>query len=116
MTDGDEPFKLPTIEETVTEILSEQDTGGGTGESHMTSEPSHMSTSYCLLYLDANRTGMTRHFPAYDCEHILLNNSTVSSGYYWIDPNLGCSADAIRVYCNFSSNETCVFPTDREVG
>lgn len=29
-------------------------------------------------------------------------------GWYWIDPNLGCSQDAITVYCNFSSGETCL--------
>lgn len=29
-------------------------------------------------------------------------------GWYWIDPNQGCSHDAILVYCNFTTNETCI--------
>lgn len=33
------------------------------------------------------------------------------TGYYWIDPNLGCPADAIKVYCNFTAGgESCVPP------
>ena len=34
-------------------------------------------------------------------------------GFYWIDPNLGCKSDAIRVYCNISDVEiaTCVTPS-----
>jgi hypothetical protein len=32
-------------------------------------------------------------------------------GWYWIDPNLGMSDDAVFVYCNITgSGETCVFP------
>ena len=33
------------------------------------------------------------------------------SGLRWIDPNGGCNADAIEVFCNFESIETCVYPT-----
>ena len=31
-------------------------------------------------------------------------------GLYWIDPNLGCSSDAVQVFCNCSSRQTCVLP------
>lgn len=31
-----------------------------------------------------------------------------SVGFYWIDPNQGCSTDAIKVFCDFSSHETCI--------
>lgn len=81
---------------------------------HTMLDTSHISISYCLPYLITGRTGLTRYSPASDCEQLLLHNATISSGYYWIDPNLGCSADAVLVYCDFSSNETCLFPTQRE--
>ncbi|CAB1353253.1 unnamed protein product [Coregonus sp. 'balchen'] len=29
---------------------------------------------------------------------------------YWIDPNQGCTIDAIKVYCNMESGESCVYP------
>lgn len=33
------------------------------------------------------------------------------SGWYWIDPNLGMSDDAVYVFCNITAQgETCVFP------
>ena len=33
-----------------------------------------------------------------------------SAGLYWIDPNLGCSSDAVQVFCNCTSKQTCVVP------
>lgn len=38
-----------------------------------------------------------------------------SAGEYWIDPDQGCTQDAIKVYCNMDTGETCVTPTQREV-
>lgn len=33
------------------------------------------------------------------------------SGSYWIDPNLGCTADTIKVTCNFTGGgQTCLKP------
>lgn len=34
-------------------------------------------------------------------------------GFYWVDPNMGCKSDAIRVYCNITDVEiaTCVTPS-----
>lgn len=33
------------------------------------------------------------------------------SGAYWIDPNLGCTADTIKVTCNFTGGgQTCLKP------
>lgn len=37
------------------------------------------------------------------------------SGEYWIDPDQGCTQDAIKVYCNMETGETCVSPTQPEV-
>lgn len=33
------------------------------------------------------------------------------SDWFWIDPNLGCSSDAFKVYCNFTAGgQTCLHP------
>lgn len=75
-----------------------------------------VSTSYCLpVILNATNVGTSRSFPAQTCSQIHLLNSSLESGFYWIDPNLGCSSDAVLVYCNFTSGETCVFPNSTEV-
>ncbi|XP_010125934.1 PREDICTED: LOW QUALITY PROTEIN: collagen alpha-1(I) chain-like, partial [Chlamydotis macqueenii] len=34
---------------------------------------------------------------------------------YWIDPNQGCNLDAIKVYCNMETGETCVYPTQATI-
>ena len=38
-------------------------------------------------------------------------------GYYWIDPNLGCPVDAVRVYCDFNGGgKSCIAPSPEQVG
>ena len=37
------------------------------------------------------------------------------SGYYWIDPNEGPADDAVKVYCDFAFNATCVYPDRSKV-
>ena len=37
------------------------------------------------------------------------------SGYYWIDPNEGPTYDAVRVYCDFATNATCIYPNKTKV-
>lgn len=34
---------------------------------------------------------------------------------YWIDPNQGCTLDAIQVYCNMETGESCIYPTQATV-
>lgn len=34
-----------------------------------------------------------------------------AAGDYWIDPNQGCTLDAIKVFCNMATGETCVYPS-----
>ena len=31
-------------------------------------------------------------------------------GLYWIDPNGGITNDAIKVYCEFHTNASCLYP------
>lgn len=30
------------------------------------------------------------------------------AGFYWIDPNQGCTMDAIKAYCDFTTGQTCI--------
>ena len=40
----------------------------------------------------------------------IIQTCPQSPGYYWVDPNLGMVDDAVKVYCNMTSGETCVYP------
>lgn len=40
--------------------------------------------------------------------HITQSRFVFFVGEYWIDPNQGCVEDAIKVYCNMETGETCI--------
>lgn len=46
--------------------------------------------------------------PAKTCQDIKQCYPQKKSGEYWIDPNQGSTKDAIKVFCNMESGETCV--------
>lgn len=46
--------------------------------------------------------------PAKTCQDIKQCYPQKQSGEYWIDPNQGSTKDAIKVFCNMESGETCV--------
>ncbi len=52
----------------------------------------------------------TRNNPARACRDLWQGHPQLEDGYYWVDPNLGMVDDAIKVFCNMSTGETCVFP------
>lgn len=61
--------------------------------------------------------GSQKH-PARTCRDLHQHYPAFTTGEYWIDPNLGCSSDAIKVTCTFTKVEgqedqvtTCVKPT-----
>lgn len=37
------------------------------------------------------------------------------AGEYWIDPNQGCTIDAIKVFCNMETGESCVQPKPNSI-
>merc|ERR1739838_969514 len=51
----------------------------------------------------------SRKNPARTCRDIRLSHPEWSSGFYFIDPNQGCTNDAIKVFCDFSTRETCIY-------
>lgn len=46
--------------------------------------------------------------PAKTCQDIKQCYPQKKSGEYWIDPNQGSAKDAIKVFCNMETGETCV--------
>jgi len=50
--------------------------------------------------------------PARTCRDIKSNYPEKATGQYWLDPNMGCTSDAILVSCNFTMDDivTCVKP------
>lgn len=49
------------------------------------------------------------------CQRFDCSSPNFFLGEYWIDPDQGCTQDAIKVYCNMETGETCVSPTQREI-
>ena len=47
------------------------------------------------------------------CEN--LSPTPPPPGDYWVDPNLGSTADAMKVFCNMETGETCVYPSIAKV-
>ena len=53
----------------------------------------------------------TKDSPARSCKDLFFGHPQLKDGLYWIDPNLGMSDDAVKVYCRMSSGgETCINP------
>lgn len=52
----------------------------------------------------------TVHFPARSCCDLKEQHPDSESGYYWIDPNGGCAADAFQVHCGYEDGScaTCI--------
>lgn len=50
----------------------------------------------------------SRKHPARTCEDLKQCHPLKKNGEYWVDPNQGSSEDAIKVYCNMDTGETCI--------
>ena len=66
-----------------------------------------MSTTLCLPTFGGNAG--SRENPAQLCDDIIaMKQENMSDGLYWIDPNAGCIRDAVQVFCNAFTRETCI--------
>ncbi len=113
------PDTFPTVHDLFAQLLglsSRQHTSHDqSSRQHTSHDQSEIvlphSTSYCLpLFTPVHSTGRHRQRPAHNCDHVRVLDQSVEDGFYWVDPNLGCSSDAVKVYCRFTSNETCIYP------
>ncbi len=53
--------------------------------------------------------------PARTCKDLYLSHKDFKDGHYWIDPNQGCTKDALEVFCNMTAEgETCIYPDQDE--
>lgn len=52
----------------------------------------------------------TKKSPARTCRDLKQCHPDWKSGEYWIDPNQGCTVDAIKVFCNMETGESCIYP------
>lgn len=52
--------------------------------------------------------------PGQTCRDIKRAHPESPNGEYWVDPNEGTANDAIKVYCDFDTEETCVMALDAE--
>lgn len=50
----------------------------------------------------------SRKNPARNCRDLKFCHPELPSGEYWVDPNQGCKMDAIKVFCNMETGETCI--------
>lgn len=57
----------------------------------------------------------TQKSPARMCRDLRMCHPEWKSGTYWVDPNQGSPLDAIKVFCNMETGETCVNPSDNTV-
>merc|ERR1712227_67728 len=66
-----------------------------------------------------NPSGKDKKSPARSCMDLYMAaeaaGDILQSDYYWIDPNGGCEADAIKAFCDFDNKETCVSPSNGNV-
>uniref|UniRef100_A0A4W4GB31 Fibrillar collagen NC1 domain-containing protein n=1 Tax=Electrophorus electricus TaxID=8005 RepID=A0A4W4GB31_ELEEL len=59
----------------------------------------------------------TQDNPARTCKDLELSQPDFPDGEYWIDPNMGCTGDTFKVYCNFTAGgETCIYPDKKSAG
>ena len=72
-------------------------------------ETNHINETCDILCLEG--VNLNKAFTLY----IVIIVCGVCTGYYWIDPNEGCTSDAEYVFCDFENKRACVQPKKENV-
>lgn len=75
------------------------------GLSHSTGSPSTSRIKTEVTKAAFSSSRFTHYSPTF----------LISPGDYWVDPNIGSTADAMKVFCNMETGETCVYPSIAKV-
>lgn len=62
-----------------------------------------------------NTSAGSHDYPGVSCDSIRATNPKLQNGWFWIDPNEGCKNDSVQVFCNFTTQETCLSPSNATV-
>ena len=69
-----------------------------------------------LSHTAPSRSTGSHDNPGVSCDSIRVAKPELQNGWFWIDPNEGCKSDSVQVFCNFTTQETCLLPTNATVG
>lgn len=59
-----------------------------------------------VVNLNTAQSSPIHHLPFQLCDR--SRTAALPTGNYWIDPNQGSSRDAVKVFCDMDSGETCI--------
>ena len=48
-------------------------------------------------------------------EQLNLAGFYLPIGFYYVDPNQGSPLDAVKVFCNMESGQTCIYPSQASI-
>ncbi|GIY03063.1 collagen alpha-1(II) chain, partial [Caerostris extrusa] len=66
-------------------------------------------------YAELRKPTGKKELPAKTCKDLSEAQPDLPSGKYWIDPNGNNRNDAIEVFCNMDTRETCIIPDPDEI-
>ncbi|XP_046844302.1 collagen alpha-1(II) chain-like [Xenia sp. Carnegie-2017] len=84
-------------------------------------EKKNVSLEQQIVYLSGQTSNIrtplgSKENPGRTCKDLHVCHPQLKNGYYWIDPNLGCPVDAVRVFCDFTEGgKSCISSSPRQI-